>query len=153
MDALGTGPVDMPERQRTLRATVEWSVGLLDDSERSVLEIVAIFADGWTIDAAAQVAGLDEDEALELTEALARHSLIQLDRTDLGLRCRMLETVREFISERLANRADAAEIARRHAGFYRALADQADRPLRAAQVETVEHVNAHGCLPSLLSGL
>ena len=45
MDALGTGPVDMPERQRTLRATVEWSVGLLDDSERSLLEIVAIFAD------------------------------------------------------------------------------------------------------------
>src|ERR1700733_14490960 len=114
LDALGTGPVDMPERQRTLRATVEWSVGLLDDDERSLLEIVAIFADGWTIDAAAQVAGLDEDEALELTEALVRHSLIQLDHTNLGLRCRMLETVREFISERLANRADAAEIARRH---------------------------------------
>jgi predicted ATPase len=46
----------MPERQRTLRATVEWSVGLLDDSERSLLEIVAVFADGWTVDAAAQVA-------------------------------------------------------------------------------------------------
>src|SRR6476620_5624655 len=142
MDALGTGPVDMPERQRTLRATVEWSVGLLDDSERSLLEIVAIFADGWTIDAAAQVADLDEDEALELTEALARHSLIQLDHTDLGPRCRMLETVREFISERLANRADAAEIARRHAGFYRALAEQADRPLRAAQADTVERMDA-----------
>jgi tetratricopeptide (TPR) repeat protein len=132
----------MPERQRTLRATVEWSVGLLDDSERSLLEIVAIFADGWTIDAAARVADLDEDEALELTEALARHSLIQLDHTDLGPRCLMLETVREFISERLANRADAAMIARRHAGFYRALADQADRPLRAAQAETVERMDA-----------
>jgi predicted ATPase len=141
MDALGTGPVDMPERQRTLRATVEWSVGLLDDPERSLLEIVAIFADGWTIDAAARVAGLDEDRALELTEALARHSLIQLDHTDLGPRCRMLETVREFISERLANRADAAEIARRHADFYRALADRADRPLRAAQAETVERMD------------
>jgi tetratricopeptide (TPR) repeat protein len=54
----------------------------------------------------------------------------------------MLETVREFISERLANRADAAEIARRHAGFYRALADQADRPLRAAQADTVERMDA-----------
>jgi tetratricopeptide (TPR) repeat protein len=54
----------------------------------------------------------------------------------------MLETVREFISERLANRADAAVIARRHAGFYRALADQADRPLRAAQAETVERMDA-----------
>src|SRR6201995_5037451 len=142
MDALGAGPVDMPERQRTLRATVEWSVGLLNDSERSLLEIVAIFADGWTVDAAARVADLDEDEALELTEALARHSLIQLDHTDLGPRCRMLETVREFISERLANRADAAEIARRHAGFYRALADQADRALRAAQADTGEGQDA-----------
>lgn len=54
----------------------------------------------------------------------------------------MLETVREFVSERLANRADAAMIARRHAGFYRVLADQADRPLRAAQAETVERMDA-----------
>src|SRR3984885_9790236 len=119
MDALGTGPVDMPERQRTLRATVEWSVGLLDDAERSLLEIVAIFTDGWTIDAAALVADLDEDEALELTEALARHSLIQLEHTDLGPRCRMLETVREFISERLANRADAAGMPRPPPRFLR----------------------------------
>ena len=58
LDALGTGAVDLPERQRTLRATVQWSVGLLDDAERSLLEIVAIFAGGWTIEAAAQVAGL-----------------------------------------------------------------------------------------------
>ena len=43
LDALGTGAVDLPERQRTLRATVEWSVGLLDDAERSLLEIVAVF--------------------------------------------------------------------------------------------------------------
>jgi predicted ATPase len=142
IDALGTGPVDMPERQRTLRATVQWSVDLLDDAERSLLEIVAVFAGGWTIDAAAQVAGLDEDEALGLTDALARHSLIQLDRTDLGPRPRMLETVRELISERLANRADAAVIARRHAGFYRELADQADRPLRAAQAAAVDRMDA-----------
>ena len=53
--------MDLPERQRTLRATVEWSVGLLDDAERSLLEIAAVFVDGWTVEAAAQVAGLDED--------------------------------------------------------------------------------------------
>jgi predicted ATPase len=84
LDALGTGTVDMPERQRTLRATVEWSVGLLDDAERPLLEVLAVFVDGWTIEAAAQVAGLDEERALELSEALARHSLIQLDSTDRG---------------------------------------------------------------------
>ena len=76
LDALGTGAVDLPERQRTLRATVEWSVGLLDDAERSLLEVAAVFVDGWTIEAAAQVAGLEEDRALELSEALARHSLV-----------------------------------------------------------------------------
>ena len=87
LDALGTGAVDLPERQRTLRATVEWSVGLLEDAERSLLEVTAVFTDGWTIPAAAQVAGLDEDRALELCEALARHSLVAIDSTELGPGC------------------------------------------------------------------
>ncbi|MFL6128630.1 MAG: DUF4062 domain-containing protein, partial [Mycobacteriales bacterium] len=79
LDALGTGAVDLPERQRTLRATVEWSVGLLSEDERSLLEVAAVFVDGWTVEAAARVAGLAEDEALDRSEALARHSLISLD--------------------------------------------------------------------------
>jgi predicted ATPase len=150
LDALGTGAVDLPERQHTLRATVEWSVGLLGGSERSLLETVAIFVDGWTIEAAADVAGLDEDQALELTEALARHSLIVLDITELGPRPRMLETVRVFVAERLAARPDVAEVGRRHADHYRALAEQADKPLRAvgqqlrgaSQNEWVERLQA-----------
>ena len=81
LDALGRGAVDLPERRRTLRATVDWSVNLLDDTERSLLETMAVFVDGWTIEAAAQVADLDENRALDVTEALARHSLIQLDST------------------------------------------------------------------------
>ena len=75
----GDGSGGHAQRQRTLRDTVQWSVGLLDDDERSLLEIMAVFVDGWTIDAAGQVAGLAEDRALELSEALAAHSLIQLD--------------------------------------------------------------------------
>jgi predicted ATPase len=150
LDALGTGAVDLPERQHTLRATVEWSVGLLGGSERSLLETVAIFVDGWTIEAAADVASLDEDRALDLTEALARHSLIFLDITELGPRPRMLETIRVFVAERLAARPDVAEIGRRHADHYRALAEQADRPLRAvgqqlrgaSQNEWVERLQA-----------
>ena len=132
LDALGTGAVDLPELQRTLRATVEWSVGLLEDAERSLLEVAAVFTDGWTVPAAAAVAGLAEDRALELSEALARHSLIYVDSTELGPRSRMLETVREFVAERLAARLDATEVGRRHAGYYRDLAEQADRPLRTA---------------------
>src|SRR5271163_428752 len=106
LDALGTGAVDLPERQRTLRATVGWNVGLLADAERSLLEVAAVFADGWTTQAAARVAGLEEYLALELSEALARHSLVYLDSMPLGPRTRMLETVREFVAERLAAWAD-----------------------------------------------
>src|SRR5262249_22985107 len=73
---LSTGAVDLPGRQRTLRATVAWSVGLLDDAERSLLEATAVFTDGWTIQAAAQVADMTQDEAVDLCEALGRHRLI-----------------------------------------------------------------------------
>jgi len=143
LDALGTGAVDLPERQLTLRATVEWSVGLLQDAERSLLETVAVFTDGWTLEAATQVADLTEDRALELSEELARHSLIYLDTSAPGPRSRMLETIRVFLAERLAARPDAAEIEGRHAGYYRALAEQADQPLRGAgQGEWLERLEA-----------
>jgi len=143
LDALGTGAVDLPERQQTLRATVEWSVGLLADEERSLLETAAVFTDGWTLEAAAQVADLAEDRALELSEELARHSLIFLDTGAPGPRSRMLETIRVFVAERLAARPDAAEVEARHAGYYRALAEQADRPLRGAgQGEWLERLEA-----------
>jgi predicted ATPase/class 3 adenylate cyclase len=130
LDALGTGTIDLPDRQRTLRATVEWSVGLLDDAERSLLETMAVFAGGWTVQGAAEVAGQEEDRTLQLTEALARHSLVEPDRTERGPRLRMLETIREFVAQQLAARPDVTDIQRRHARYYRALAEQADRPLR-----------------------
>jgi len=143
LDALGTGAVDLPERQQTLRATVQWSVGLLQDAERSLLETAAVFTDGWTLEAAAQVADVTEDQALDLSEELARHSLIYLDADAPGPRSRMLETVRVFVAERLAARPDAAAIERRHAGYYRALAEQADRPLRGAgQGEWLDRLEA-----------
>jgi predicted ATPase/class 3 adenylate cyclase len=143
LDALGTGAVDLPPRQRTLRPTVEWSVGLLDEAERSLLETAAVFADGWTIGAAAQVAGLEEDQALELSESLARHSLIHLGPAGDGSRCQMLETIRRFVADRLAARPDAAEIQHRHAEYYRALAEQADRPLRGGgHAEWLERLQA-----------
>jgi tetratricopeptide (TPR) repeat protein len=105
-------------------------VGLLEDAERSLLETAAVFVDGWTVQAAAEVAGLDEDRALALLEALARHSMIYLDRSQLGPRMRILETIRAFVAERLQARPDAAEVRWRHAEHYRALAEQAGGPLR-----------------------
>ena len=143
LDALGAGAVDLPGRQQTLRATVEWSLSLLDDAERSLLEVAAVFTDGWTVQAAAAVAGLEEGLALDLTEALVRHSLVQLDPASDGPRCRMLETVRVFVAEWLAARADAAELQRRHAGYYRALAEQAEPHLRrAGQTEWLDRLQA-----------
>jgi hypothetical protein len=118
-------------------------VSLLEDAERSLLEVAAVFEDGWTIEAAAQVADLDEDRALELSEALARHSLIYLDSTGAGPRSRMLGTIRAFVAEQLAARPDTAQIHGRHADHYRALAGQADRPLRGAgQNQWLERLEA-----------
>lgn len=131
LDALGTGAVDAPERQQTMRATVEWSMGLLDDTERSFFETMAVFVDGWTNEAAADVAAIDEDEALELTEALVRHSLIYVDTSAFGMRSRMLGPIRRIVSDRLAGRADAPEVARRHADHYRRGICHAERPLRS----------------------
>jgi predicted ATPase len=143
LDALGTGMVDVPERQRTLRATVEWSAALLDADERSLLEIMGIFVDGWTIEALAEVADLDEERCLDLSEALTRHSLVKLDNTEVGPRCRILETIRSFVAEELAARPDAGEIARRHAEHYRALAERADLPLRSMdQAEWADRLEA-----------
>jgi tetratricopeptide (TPR) repeat protein len=131
LDVLSTTAVDLPGRQHTLRATVQWSVGLLEDVERSLLEVTSAFTDGWTIEAAAEVAGLTQDEALELSEALARHSLIYVDNGP-GSRSRMLETIRAFVAEQLTARPDADQIRRRHADYYRTLAEQADPALRGA---------------------
>jgi predicted ATPase len=141
LDALGSGSVDLPERQRTLRATVDWSIGLLDEEERSMLDALAVFVDGWTSGAASHVAGTDEDRALDLIEALARHSLVQVDTGYGEPRFRMLGIVRDFVVEDSAQDAERPEMERRHAGYFRALAERADRPLRGdGQAEWVERL-------------
>ena len=130
LDTLGSGMADLPERQRTLRATVDWSIGMLEDDELSLLEVLAVFAGGWTAEAAADVAGLDEDLTLDLTERLLRHSLVHLDQTTSGPRPRMLHTVRGFVADRLTARPDAEAVLQRHARYYWTLAESADRHLR-----------------------
>jgi predicted ATPase len=133
LNATGTGPVDLPERQRTLRATIEWSVGLLDEPERAMLSTLAVFVDGWTIEAATRVAELAEDRTLDLIEALARQSLVRAEAAAHQPRLRMLETVREFIAEQSATNPDLADVQRRHANFFRDLAERADRLLRGRE--------------------
>jgi predicted ATPase len=128
LDALGPGPVDLPERQRTLRATVEWSVGLLADDEQQMLATLSVFVEGWTVEAAMHVADLPEDRTLDLLDVLSGHSLVHIDVTDAGPRFRMLASVQEFAAERLAARADLADVERRHAEYFGALVENADWP-------------------------
>ena len=128
LDALGTGPVDLPERQRSLRATIEWSVGLLDEGERNLMAALSVFVDGWTVAAAATVAELTEDRALDLLDALAGHSLVGVVATAAGPRFRMLATVREFAGELLDADGDRDRIERRHAEFFRSLVEEVHWP-------------------------
>jgi predicted ATPase len=128
LDALGPGPVDLPARQRTLRATVEWSVGLLEDAEQQMLATLSIFVEGWTVEAAIHVSDLTEDRTLDLLDVLAGHSLVNVDVTDAGPRFRMLASVQEFAAERLAASANLADVERRHAEYFGALVENADWP-------------------------
>ncbi len=125
---LGTGPVDLPERQRTLRATVEWSIGLLDDAQQQLLGTLAVFVDGWSVPAAAHVSEHTEDQVFDLLDALVGHSLVSGQATYAGPRFRMLTSVRELAAERLAARADHDAVARRHAEYFGSLVENADWP-------------------------
>ena len=128
LDALGSGPVDLPERQRTLRATVEWSIGLLDEDERRMLTTLAVFVDGWTLAAAVHVTGLSDDRTLDLLDALAGHSLVSIIASGAEPRFRMLVTVRELAAEHLAVDPGRDEVARRHAEHFASLVDGGDAP-------------------------
>jgi predicted ATPase len=123
LDALGTGSVDLPERQRTLRATVQWSLGLLGEAETRMLATLSVFADGWTIAAAANVAAASELDTLDLLDGLAGHSLVTVDASAIEPRFRMLTAVRELAGESLRGRPDAGDIERRHAEYFAALID------------------------------
>ena len=125
LDTLGTGPADLPERQRTLRATIDWSFGLLDASLAGVMAALAVFTEGWTLDGVSAVCQMDELAALEAMDDLDRHSLILTSDFAGEPRFRMLATVKEYALERLAVRPDAAEIEQRHSDFYMRLLERA----------------------------
>jgi predicted ATPase/DNA-binding SARP family transcriptional activator len=112
------GPRDLPERQRTLRATLDWSHALLSDRERELFAGLGVFVGGFDAQAAAAVCGADH---AELT-TLADESLL----TYAGRRFGMLETVREYALERLEEAMRA-----RHAEYFLALAEEAEPQLTA----------------------
>jgi predicted ATPase len=105
------GARDAPERQRTLRAAIEWSHGLLSQEEQRLFADLAVFAGSFTIEAAERVCGAD----LDLLESLIDKSLVR--RWGSG-RFGMLETVREFALERLDESPEREDVRRRHAEFF-----------------------------------
>jgi predicted ATPase/class 3 adenylate cyclase len=117
LSLLTGGARDLPDRQRTLRDTISWSYELLDEPERTAFANLAVFAGGFTIDAAERVSGADLDTLASLTEK----SLVRRREE----RFRMLETIREYGLEQLAERSDLEAVRRRHAEFFLELAESA----------------------------
>jgi predicted ATPase/class 3 adenylate cyclase len=120
------GARDVPERQRTLRGAIEWSHDLLDDHERRLFARLSAFSGGWTLEVAEAVCGNGID-VLEDVGSLVDRSLVRrVDEEGSEPRFSMLETIREFAAEQLADSGEEAEIRRRHAAVFRDLAGQAE---------------------------
>ena len=152
------GARDLPERQRALRETIAWSYDLLQPEDREVFRRLALFAGGMTLEAAgAVVRQTDELDVLGSVERLAEHSLLQLQlEIETGdadsPRYRMLETIREYGLERLAEAGELDDTSRRHAAFFLQLGELAapelDGPRQGVWLDRIaaEHDNLNVAL-------
>jgi predicted ATPase len=133
-----TGGVrDVPARQQTIRATIEWSYNLLTPAEQALFRRLAVFVGGWTIEAAEAVCDIDGDlglDALDGLQSLVDNSLVrQEEGSDGEPRFRRLETIRAYALERLAAHGEAEALRERHLAYYLALAEAAEPHLRGAE--------------------
>ena len=145
---LSRGSRTAAPRHQTLRAVVEWSWELLSPPERALLPALSLFPGGATVDSAARVRGLSEVDAEDTLSSLVDKSLLEVH----GDRFRMLETIRAYAGERLAESGELAALSRAHAEFFLDLARTADPYLRRAEQLawlarlTAEHANLHAAL-------
>lgn len=112
---------DVPARQRTLESTIAWSYDLLDTGEQALFARLAVFAGGWTLEAAEGVA----DARLDGLESLVGKSLIWFEDGRFG----MLESIREYAAARLAELPEQATLRRAHLAHYAALVERAEPEL------------------------
>ena len=130
------------ERHQTLRHAVQWSYELLDDDERLVLNRCAVFAGGFDLPGALEVAGagdIDEYQMLDLLDSLVRKSLLTVGREHGHTRYTMLETIRQFAEDQLATAGEAAPVRDRHARhFAHAAALNYERYWSPHQSQTVD---------------
>ena len=119
------GRRDAPERQRTLRSTIEWSHALLDKHEQQAFRRLAVFPGGFTVETAEEVCEVE----IDVLESLVEKSLV---RRWAGGRLGMLETIRELAEEKLADSGEAPDLHRKNAEYFTELACSAN-----LQVESI----------------
>ncbi len=133
MDLLNEGPRDAPERQRALRAAIEWSYQLLTPKSRAMLEQVAVFAGGFTLEAVAAVSGQPAMAQIETMSSLVDASLVQhADVAEGGGRLFLLQTVRDYAHERLSAGPFTQDLQLRHAEYFADLTGRADIGLQSS---------------------
>ncbi len=126
------GAADLPERQRTMRGAIDWGHDLLGEDEQTLFRRLAVFAGGWALDAAEEVAGEDLDlDVLDGMDSLLGQSFVRnLGGEGIEPRFAMLETIREYALEQLQGSGEARAVAARHAVYYLDLAERAAPHLR-----------------------
>lgn len=149
LELAAEGPRDVPARHRTLRATIDWSYGLLTPAARQLFAHLAVFVGGFSAEAADEVCGSERPALAELVE---QSLLVPRVGGHGGSRLEMLETVREYAHERLGESEDAAVVRAKHAEHFAALAEAAEPVLggregddRLAALED-DHANLRAAL-------
>lgn len=131
------GAVDLPERQQTLRKAIDWSHDLLNEGERKLFRRLAVFVGSCTLEAAEAVCDTSCDLGIDLFQgmsSLVDQNLIQrADDADGEPRFAMLETVREYALERLAESGEEPESRRAHAAYYLVLAEEGNPELNSEE--------------------
>ena len=126
VDVLSGGLADLPARQRSLRATLDWSHSLLEPDEQELFARLSTFMGGWTLEAAEAVCAEDDAErktVLDRLAALVDNSLVVVDlnETSADARFRMLEPVREYARDKLMAQDGHEQLDRRHLDYYEQL--------------------------------
>jgi len=133
-------------RQQTLRGLVDWSYCLLSEPERTLFRRLAVFAGGWTIEAAEQVCGDGPAGAAQVLEVMAHlmdKSLVSQENGTGLPRYRYLETIRQYANEKLQEAGELEPVLRRHLDFYRQLAEHLEpKVLGSEQLAAIERLDS-----------
>ncbi len=136
LQLLTGGALDLPERQQTLRKTIDWSHGLLNEEEQKLFRRFSAFVGGCTLAAAEAVCNTQQDLGIDLFEGLSSlvdKNLVQrMDRAETEPRFAMLETIREYAFECLIDSDEQSATRRAHAAYCLVLAEEGNPELIAA---------------------